>query len=348
LRHPDEAKKEFSMVTKRVSTSMILAVMAAATSIPVTSASGAPQAGAAAARDPKAVIWRAPLRVGRMNLAGGPGGVANSPKPPFTFVEEDTGGTNPKIKVRDARGVEWGVKWGEEVNSEVFASRIAWATGYFVEPTYFVPNGKISGVTKLDRAKDYVEADGSFTNARFELKEKGITKLGDEQSWRWDQNPFVGTKELNGLKIVLMLTSNWDSKDQRDAGRGSNTKIFLVKSRTGTEARYVFSDWGGTMGKWGGFLRRAKWDHKGFADQTKDFCKGVKGGQVEFGYSGQHTESIKAGISVADVQWLLTSLGKISDQQIRAALKASGASPEEEESFTQSMRARITQLQALR
>jgi hypothetical protein len=84
------------------------------------------------------------------------------------------------------------------------------------------------------------------------------------------------------------------------------------------------------------------------ADQTKDFCKGVKDGQVEFGYSGQHTESIKDGISVADVQWLLTSLGKLSDWQIRAGLKASGASPEEVESFTQSIRVRITHLQALR
>jgi hypothetical protein len=340
------------MVATRISMRVMLALMVAAVSIPVVGASGATavgsQAGAASAQDAKTVIWRAPVRVGRMDLAGGPGGAANAPKAPFTFLEEDSGGTNPKIKVRDARGVEWGVKWGEEVNSEVFASRIAWATGYFVEPTYFVPIGKINGVTKLDRAKDYVAADGSFTNARFELKEKGITKLGDEQSWRWDQNPFAGTKELNGLKIVLMLTSNWDSKDQRDAGRGSNTKIFLVKTRAGTEARYVFSDWGGTMGKWGGILRRAKWDHKGFADQTKDFCKGVKGGQVEFGYSGQHTESIRDGISVADVQFLLVSLGKISDQQIRAALKASGASPEEEESFTQSIRARITQLQALR
>jgi hypothetical protein len=102
------------------------------------------------------------------------------------------------------------------------------------------------------------------------------------------------------------------------------------------------------MGKWGGFLKREEWDRKGFASQTDDFCKGVKGGEVEFGYSGQHTESIEGGISVADVQWILTYLGKVSDSQIRAALDASGASPEEQDSFTRSMRARITQLRAIR
>ncbi|MGI9105024.1 MAG: hypothetical protein ACR2G4_02120 [Pyrinomonadaceae bacterium] len=29
-------------------------------------------------------------------------------------------------------------------------------------------------------------------------------------------NTFVGSRELNGLKIMLMLTSNWNNKDVRD------------------------------------------------------------------------------------------------------------------------------------
>ncbi len=296
----------------------------------------------------RSLVWAPPGRVDRLDLAGGPGGAAGAPKAPFTFVEEDTGGTNPKIKVRDARGVEWGVKWGEEVNSEVFASRLAWAVGYFVEPSYYVAKGTVNGVTGLDRAKKYVGPDGSFFAARFERKDKGVTKLGDEQSWRWDQNPFVGSKELNGLKVMMMLVSNWDSKDQRDADRGSNTKLFVVNTRSGTETRYVVSDWGGTMGKWGGIFRRAKWDCDGYAGQSDDFVKGVKNGVVEFGYAGQHTETIKDGIPLAHVQWLLTYLGRLSDAQIRAALRASGASPGDEECFTRAVRSRISRLQALR
>ncbi|MCC6745791.1 MAG: hypothetical protein IT175_18160 [Acidobacteria bacterium] len=296
----------------------------------------------------RTVVWTSPGRVERLDLAGGPGGSVGAPKAPFTFLEEDTGGTNPKIKVRDARGVEWGVKWGEEVNSEVFASRLAWAVGYFVEPSYFVAKGKIDGVSGLDRAKKFVGPDGTFSDARFERKDKGVTKLGDEQSWRWDDNPFVGTKELDGLKVMMMLVSNWDSKDQRDAGRGSNTKLFVINTRAGKETRYVVSDWGGTMGKWGGFFRRAKWDCDGYAGQNDEFVKGVKEGMVEFGYSGQHTGTIKDGIPVAHVKWLMTYLGKLTDNQIRAALRASGASPGDEECFARAVRGRISALQAIR
>jgi hypothetical protein len=301
----------------------------------------------ATAQSSKEHIWRSAGRVNRLDLANGPGGRAGAPKPPFTFVEEDTGGTNPKIEVRDAAGRIWGVKWGTEVNSEVFASRIVWAAGYFVEPSYFVPNGKVVGVTKLDRAKEHVAADGSFVNARFELKDKNVLKLKDEESWRWDVNPFVGSKELDGLKVVMMLLSNWDSKDQRDAGRGSNTKIFQVKTRTGAERHYVVSDWGGTMGKWGGVLRREKWDADGFMDQSDDFIKGVKNGMVEFGYSGQHTESIKDGIPVEHVRWIASVLAQLSDAQIESALKASGASTSETQTFATALRVRLNRMKGL-
>ena len=54
----------------------------------------------------------------------GPGGEARAPKAPFEFIEEDLNGTNPKIKVRDARGDHWIVKFGGENHGEVFASRL--------------------------------------------------------------------------------------------------------------------------------------------------------------------------------------------------------------------------------
>ena len=296
----------------------------------------------------RSVIWRNPGDVRRLDLASGPSGRAGEPAPPFKFISEDKGGSNPKIEVRDARGVVWGVKWGEEVNSEVFASRLVWAVGYYVEPNYFVRSGRILGVTKLDRAKKYVGSDGSFTEARFEQKEKSIQTLSDKDSWRYDRNPFVGTKELNGLKIMIMLVSNWDSKDQEQAGKGSNTKILIVPTRAATERRYIVSDWGGSMGKWGGFFKREKWDCDGYQGQSDDFVKGVKNGVVQWGYSGQHTDAIKDGIPVAHVQWLMGYLGKLTSSQIRGALRASGASPSEEVCFERAVRMRISALWNLR
>jgi hypothetical protein len=293
------------------------------------------------------IVWRDPGAVEKLDFVGGPGGRKRAPKPPFTFIEEDSSGTNPKIKVTDANGVKWSVKWGEEVNAEVFATRIAWAAGYFVEPSYFVASGRIDGAKKLGRAKKYVDAEGNFTDARFEMKEKDVTKLEDERGWRWDNNPLVGTREFNGLKIIMMLTSNWDNKDARDAGRGSNTAIFQYPVGDTVESRYVITDWGGSMGKWGCFISREKWDYKGYAKQTPKFTKGVVGGFVVWGFSGQHTKDVTEKISGFDVKWLLKYVGRISDKQIRAGLEASGATQEEIQIFSRALRDRIVQMQAL-
>jgi len=298
------------------------------------------------------VLWRDPGAVESLDFAGGVAGRAGAPKPPFTFIEESLSGTNPKVRVSDANGVQWTAKFGTEVNAETFATRLVWAAGYFVEPDYFVASGRIGNVGKLTRAKSHVKSDGNFTNARFEMqRDKGVKKIDEDESWSWVANPFTGTKELHGLKVLLMLTSNWDNKDVRDVKRGSNTAIFRYPAKLSSdgtaEDRYIVTDWGGSMGKWGGYTSREKWDCKGFKNQTKDFIKGVKGNFVQFGYSGQHTEDFKNDIKVSDVKWLLQYLGGITDAQLRDGLQASGATPEEVECFTQSLRDRINQLKAV-
>jgi hypothetical protein len=291
------------------------------------------------------LVWRDPGDVENLDLVTGPGGKDGAPAPPFTFIEENLKGTNPKLKVKDANGVEWSVKWGAEVNAETVATRLVWAAGYFVEPAYFVSSGKIEGVTGLTRAKSRVKEDGTFAEARFERqKDKGVKKLDEEQSWSWVENPFVGTKELNGLKIMVMLVSNWDNKDVRDVSRGSNTAIFQTKE----EDQYIITDWGASLGKWGNFISREKWDCRGYQGQNRSFVKGVKGGVVEFGYAGQHTKDFANDIKVADVQWLAGIVGKLSDKQITDALQAGGASAEEQTCFSKAIRERIEALKAVK
>ncbi len=290
------------------------------------------------------LLWKDPGVVEKLDLVGGPLGRQAAPKAPFTFIEESFSGTNPKIKVRDANKVQWTMKFGSEVNAETFASRLAWAVGYFVEPSYFVTSGTVTGVScKPVRVKSTQldTATGAFTDARFERqKEKGVKKLEDKESWAYAENPFVGKPELAGLKVMMMLVSNWDNKDVRDAGRGSNTSIFQYP----TEARYLVTDWGGSMGKWGGVLGREKWDCRGFTSQTSDFVKEVKGGEVRFGFSGQHRTGFQTGIKATEVKWLMKYLGRVTDAQLSAALKASGATDEEVVCFTNTLRDRIRQL----
>ncbi len=292
-------------------------------------------------------IWRDPGEVEKLDFVGGSGGRDNAPKPPFAFVEENLSGSNPKVRVTDADGVRWSVKFGPEVNAEVFATRIAWAAGYFVEPSYFVASGNIDDLGKLTRAKDSIRPDGNFSNARFERqREKGVKNLEAEQSWNWVQNPFQGTKELNGLKAIMMLVSNWDNKDVRDVKRGSNTAIHQYTANDGARDHYMVSDWGGSMGKWGGVLSREKWDCKGYTQQTPDFVKGVKGDNFVWGYSGQHTKDFTEGIRIGDMRWLIQYLGRITDDQIRAGLQSSGAAPDEVDCFTRSIRERINQIKS--
>ena len=150
-------------------------------------------------------IWRDPGDVAVLDLVNGPGGPSGVPRPPFQFMEEHTSGSQPCVSVRDAAGRRWRVKWGNEVRSENFAVRVAWACGYFAETTYFVEQGEIAGSCNLQRAHTCINEHGRFREARFELDDPNVRKLFEEHSWAWNDNPFVGTRQLHGLKIVVMF-----------------------------------------------------------------------------------------------------------------------------------------------
>lgn len=293
----------------------------------------------------KAILWNDPGNVEKLDFAGGAGGHENAPEPPFAFIEENLSGSNPKVRIIDAKGVRWSVKFGPEVNAEVFATRIAWACGYFVDPAYFIPEGKIDDLGELTRAGKHIGSDGSFKNARFERqREKGVKNLDEADSWSWVRNPFLGSMELKGLKVIMMLVSNWDNKDVRDVKRGSNTAIYQYPMGDTTEDRHLVTDWGGSMGKWGGYLNREKWDCRGYTQQTPKFVIGIRGDYFVWGYTGQHTKDFTDGITISDVRWLLRTLGRITDSQLRDGLQASGATPEEVDCFARAVRDRINQL----
>jgi hypothetical protein len=296
-------------------------------------------------RASRATLWRDPGEIERLDFRAGQGGSDGAPAPPFRFVEEHSTGSNPCLSVKDAKGRTWRVKWGDEVRSETFSTRLVWAVGFHVEQAYFVAEGHIEGATALGRARSCVDEDCHFRDARFELDEHGVRKLFDEHGWSWDDNPFIGLSELGGLKIMLMLVSNWDNKDVRDVARGSNTAIFEHQLPGGSlEARYLIIDWGASMGKFGSPLTRTKWDCAGYESQNAEFIAGVENGVVKWGYTGQRTDEAIEGVTVEDVRWLYAYLGRITDEQLREGLFASGATAEEAECFTRAIRERINLL----
>ena len=296
---------------------------------------------------PPQLVWESPEH--RPRVSEDLSDPSKRPRPPFRFVEEDLGGTNPKIKVRDANERLWIVKWSEEIHGETFASNLAGALGYFVRPTFYLREGTIKGARNLGRAGPYVARDGSFRNAALKLISAEMPYLAGI-NWSWINNPFLeaqeGRRELNGLKIVVMLTSNWDAKDARDVDRGPNTAVYRTTGK-GQTVRFLYAldDWGASMGRWGNVLTRQKWDCDGYAAQTPDFVAGVEDGFVKWGYVGRNSHDVTEGIKVEDVRWLLNPLAKITDHQLEAALRSSGADEDEVLCFHRAIRERIRQLQ---
>ena len=250
--------------------------------------------------------------------------------------------------MRDAKNRVWRVKWGQEVHTEVFGTRLAWALGYFAEPSYFIASGNVVGAKDLRRAHACLDERSTFTDARFELDEKGVTKHFDSHGWAWNDNPFLGSAELSGLKILMMLVSNWDNKDVRDVARGSNTAIFECQTEEGLEARYLIIDWGAALGAWGNnVLQRGRWDPDAFSAQNESFITGIDGDMVQWGYQGQRTADLVTGITLEHVRWFDRIARAISDEHLRAALRASGADPGETARFATALRGRLNRIREI-
>jgi hypothetical protein len=160
------------------------------------------------------------------------------------------------------------------------------------------------------------------------------------QHWKWTKNPFLDTHEFQGLKILVLLVSDWDPKE-------SNLSIFEDKSTDGLRYFYANDDWGAALGKWGGRMSRSKWDCNGFTKETSKFVVLTDSGSLRWGFRGKKEEDITSDITVDDVRWLLKYLGKVTDKQLTDGLAASGAEPENVDCFARALRMRIEQLQRL-
>lgn len=283
------------------------------------------------------ILWQDPGRVESADLSK----ADVPPKPPYLFLQEDMGGTSPKVLVQDASGIHWRVKGGRDVQPEAFITRFVRALGYYGETTYFFSEGRIEKVPALKRASGFIKPDGSFTWASFEKIEPDAKFTG---TWSWIDPLLKGTQELNALKVLVMLFSNWDNKDARNSKTGSNTSILEF---TSGRRVYIVNDWGQSFGGWGQWFGRANWNCKVYQQQTPLFVAGVKNGLVRFGYGGAHTGDFKNDIRVDDVRWLMQYLGRISDEQLHEGFQAAKATPDEEACFTRALHNRIDQLRRI-
>jgi hypothetical protein len=303
------------------------------------------------------IIWRHPGNISKRNLYYGPGSPEMAPVGPFSFIEEDKGGESPKVVVRDARGHKWTVKLGPEAQAETVSTRLVWSVGYFAEEAYYLNEARINGLPRLSRGQDYVSGD-TVRGARFEPKRSGM-KRGP--TWSWHDNPFENTRELSGLKVLMILLNNFDA-------RSENNRLIYVDGPRGTEARHYVTDLGATLGRAGGLGgTRSKNDLADFLS-TK-FVRGVdaREGVVEFDYDTRPSglghlsvlyppyyrhevgkEKAMRGIPVTHAKWIGSLLNQLSDEQLRDAFRAAGYSQGVRESYVGALRQRINQLTQLR
>ncbi len=158
-------------------------------------------------------LWRDP-KIEARELLYGAGGKKHAPdKSRYVFVEEIGEGVTPKFVVRDGRGVKWIVKVGEEARPETAATRLVWAVGYTTDEDYFVPSQRVEEMpAQLRRGREYVSSAGAVRDGRWERIE--LKRVGH---WKWLDNPFSDTRELDGLRVLMALINNYDMKDDQNS-----------------------------------------------------------------------------------------------------------------------------------
>lgn len=303
---------------------------------------------AAGIRISSASLWRDRGNIASLNLFYGPGGKEHQPAGKFTFVKEDKQGTAPKFEVADEQGVRWKAKLGEETRSETATTRLMWAAGYFTDEDYYLPELRVEKMPKLNRGRQFVSADGVAHGVRLERSVKGQEKTGN---WSWFKNPLEGTKELDGLRIMMALVNNWDLKQ-------INNAIYQEK---GEPTRYAVGDLGATFGRTGNPFVRSKSNLRDYRG-TK-FIQKVKPEEVDFFLSSRpffltvfdvpnyvtrtRMQGVAKHIPRTHAKWLGQLLAPLTMEQIRDCFRAAGYSPEEVEGFAKVVLGRIAELNKL-
>jgi len=298
------------------------------------------------------VLWSDPVDIASRNLFYGEGGERDQPHGTMTFLKEAKGGTNPKFDVRDEDGTKWRVKLGVEARPETVAAHLLWAVGYFADEDYFVPSLTVENMPPhLKRGQNLVGPSGVIQNVRLKRHLTGEQKIG---RWKWKQNPFRGTREFNGLRVMMALINNWDLIDENNS---------IYEESDPPQTRYLVSDLGSSFGKtgysWNSTMSKDNlkaYSHSKFitkiAPDYVDFSVPKRPPLLYFFNLGWfftivHTHWIGKHIPRADAKWMGEILAQLSPAQIRDAFRSAGYTPEKTEAYAEVLERRIAELNRL-
>ena len=295
------------------------------------------------------------------NLYYGEGGKENTPPQLFTYEKEDLNGTNAKFDLRDEHGDKWRAKLGEEARPETVATRLLWSAGYFSAEEYFLPRIRVTGMQPVSkkrrkRVRGLLDSDGTMYNVELKRYPKGEKKIG---TWKWRENPFTGTREFNGLRVMMALLNSWDVKDENNAVYREDASC----GSSGDPLVYMVSDMGATFGTSGQARHNAIGKGNLRSYRRSKFIRKVTATYVDFDSPARTTllglvnpfdflyrwrlRWVGKRVPRADAKWMGEILGRLSRDQIRDAFRAADYSPEEVEGFTDVISHRIAELNQL-
>ena len=300
------------------------------------------------------ILWAEPTDLAQRDLFYGSGGQQHAPVDTnFKFLSENRKGSSPKFEVKDSAGVTWKVKAGVEARPETAASRLIWAVGYRTQEDYFLPEIHVSGLPQqLHWPPELIQPGGVVPNVRLERAHDGLVKI---DSWSWKHSPVTGTREWNGLRVLMALINNWDLKDD-------NNGVF-TNPNDPRQRIYMITDLGASFGTNG--IGRGHLESRGnlTSYQQSRFITKVTSDRVSFATPDRApTRSmfipphyfyrlklrwLGRNIPREDAKWMGQLLARLSKKQIRDAFRAAGYESGTAEAFAQVVESRIAALNTL-
>jgi len=268
-----------------------------------------------------AELWVEP-EPGR-DLFWGVGGERLTPDPSVTYTVIDVkrGGFSMGFTVDDPAGRKWSVKLPPEAATEVVASRLLWGVGYHQPPIYYVGRWNAEGAHDKNP-----QLPGRFRQSKPDLH-----GLDAGKAWSYYRGPFVGTRQLNGLLVLMAMLGNSDIKDEQNV-------IYKLKDPfEGATRWYVARDLGQSFGRTG-VIDAPRGDPRVFEETP--FIKGMSKGYVKFDWRGRHSVLLER-ITPDDVHWICGRLQQLTDAQWQDAFRAGGYAPQVADRFIKRFKQKI-------
>jgi hypothetical protein len=273
-------------------------------------------------------FWTEPTDLAQRDLFWGGSRQADAPSTNdlYTVLKVDKTGFSDGYNVKGPDGREWDIKVGDEVQTEIVLSRILWALGYYQPQTFYVNGWQLTG-----------NWDKEGEPARFRLQ----SDHESDGEWAWLENPFAGTRPLQGLAAISLILNNWDFKT-------SNNRIYRLRDDKAEPAkRYVVQDLGASLGEPRGlpYVRGTRNRIDDF--ESHQLIRKVDGSKVQLDYRGPHADVLKR-LSPADIAWGSELLNRLSDSQLDDAFRAADYPPEIRQRYIAKIRSKIREGLALR